>query len=125
MSCQLRIVQRAWKGCFGTVIMNPLVRLKQNQVNLHHKKENMCCTFYDLKVCNQSPLKNGVPEQTTLGDLTHQELHDNGKFMYSLIKSRRSLCGGSAPDGLLEICMGFAVVQLNSLDTTQIVMKPG
>ena len=81
--------------------------------------------MHDLKVGGQSLLEHRMSEQTALRDFTHQELYDNRQLVYGLVESRRCFRRRCTSYSLLEVCMGFAIVQLNGLDATQVIVEPG
>lgn len=65
-----------------------------------------------------------MPEQTSLGDLAHQEVHDYRELVHGLVETGGSLRGRGPTDSLLQVCMRRRVVELDCLYTAQVIMVP-
>lgn len=66
-----------------------------------------------------------MSESASLRNVTHQHLHDYEQFVGSLPESWSGLGWRGTSDSLLEICVCGGVVELNSLDTAEIVVVAG
>lgn len=116
MSCWLQIVQHAWKAQLGIEIMSLPTQLKYDELISSVNRE----FTHPLTIS-----KYLVPENAVFWDFTHQEFYNHGKFVHGLEKARCSFWGRCPSDGLLQIGMGFTVVQLDSLDMAQEVVVSG
>ena len=63
-----------------------------------------------------------MPEQSSVRNISHEQLHHHKVFMHCLVESWSGFRRGCASDRLLQIGMGFRVVKLYSSDTTEIVV---
>jgi hypothetical protein len=63
-----------------------------------------------------------VPEEPAVRNVAHQQLDDNEELVYGLVESRGESRGGGAADGLLEVGVGGAVVELHDLDAAEVVV---
>ena len=86
------------------------------------KMQRALPTFDNLKVSGQGLFEDRVPEETALWDIAHKELDDNRELMNRLVEPRRSLGWGCPTNRLLKVCVRGGIVQLDSLDTAQVVM---
>lgn len=63
-----------------------------------------------------------MSEEASLRDVAHEQLDDNKELVHGLEEPRGGLRGGSAANGLLKVCVGGRVVELDDLDSSEIVM---
>lgn len=89
----------------------------------HHGQGNVH-TLHNLKVPSECFFEHWMPEQTPLGDLAHEKVHDNRQLVHGLVETRGSLRRRSPTNGLLQVCVRRRVVELNCLDTAEVVVVP-
>ena len=65
-----------------------------------------------------------MPEQTPLGDLAHEKVHNDRELVHGLVETRSGLRRRSPTNGLLQVCVRRRVVKLNCLDTAEVVVVP-
>jgi hypothetical protein len=63
-----------------------------------------------------------MPEQTSVGYVTHQKLDNDEKLVYSLVKTRGCLWRRSPSDSLLQISVRRTVIKLYCFDSTQVIV---
>ena len=63
-----------------------------------------------------------MSEQAAVRDITHQKFDHGKELVNRLIEPRGSFCRRSTPNGLPQVCMGFGVVELNSLDASEVIV---
>lgn len=69
-------------------------------------------------------LQHRVPEERAVGNVAHEELDDDEVFVHGLVEARRGLRSGRAADGLLQVGVCLAVVELNGPDAAEVVVIP-
>ena len=65
-----------------------------------------------------------MPKEAPFRDIAHEKFDYDGQLMHGLIESRSGLGRWSAAYGLLEVRVCSGVIELNSLDPTEIVVVP-
>lgn len=63
-----------------------------------------------------------MPEETALRNVTHEKLDNDRELVDRLVEPRRSLGWGCPTNRLLKVCVRGGIVQLDSLDTAQVIM---
>lgn len=63
-----------------------------------------------------------MPERRPLRDVTHQHLYHHEQLVGSLPKACSGLRWRCSPDGLLKVRVRSGVIQLDSLDATNVVV---
>ena len=79
-------------------------------------------TFDDFKIAGQRLLEDRVPEEASLRNVAHEQLHNNEELVHGLEEAWGGLGRGRAPDCLLQVRVRRGVIELHGLDATQIVM---
>ena len=63
-----------------------------------------------------------MPEQAAVWNVPHKEFNHNRELVDRLIKTRGDLRGGCTPNGLPQVRVGVGVVELDCLDTPEVIM---
>ena len=82
-------------------------------------------TFHDIEIPTQSFLKHWMPEQTALGNIAHEQLHNSEELVYCLVETRSGLGWRCTSDGLLQVRVCCSVIQLHGPNTADVVMVSG
>jgi hypothetical protein len=86
------------------------------------KKTVSFFTFDDVKVSSQCLLEHGVPEETAIGDIAHEELHHHKQLVHGLVKSWCDFGCWCTAYRLLQVGVRRGVVELHGLDSTEKVV---
>ena len=79
-------------------------------------------TLDNLEVSGERLLEDRVSEEAAFGDVAHEEFDDYRELVYCLIETGRGGGRGSTPYSLLQVRMCRTVIQLNRLDSAEIIM---
>ena len=79
-------------------------------------------TFHNFKVGTQGILQNGMPKETAVGYITHQQLYNDKELMDCLVEARCSGGWWGASNSLKEVGVCRCIVQLHGSYTAQVIV---
>ncbi len=80
--------------------------------------ETISLTLNELEIRNQSFPQDGLSKDTPLRNITHQQFDDHEELVYSLVEARSDGRGRCSTNGMLEMSVGFGIVELYRSNTS-------
>ena len=86
---------------------------------MEERKRN---TLHELEVTNERLLEHLVSKDATIRDITHQQFNNDIQLVNRLEEARCRCRRRCSSDSQLEVSMGIRVVELNSFDSSKVVV---